>query len=422
MWMHFSIRDVSNFALALAFLPACGGAYAKSMDAAAPAPPMAPESAPTVEAGDMGMERVAVAQAQSATVAGGAAPGEGAPAPDAAPVAPVAPVPTTPDSPPLSDQQVLEQAKKMVDIEAHLSIEVKDVRSAVGKVHALAKKSGAVVTNDTLSMSGDVARAEIALRVPAAGAGGFLDSLEEVGWVQSRQVTEKDVGKQFYDATIRLSNLEVARKRYEEILARAANVDEVLRVEAELNRVRGEIEQLKGELRFLKDRAARATIYVTRVSADQAATVTRPSAKFYPGVRLSYLLDFRGDDGDAGYVGGGFSAGLGPHVAFEVLGFRALDSDTSGLDGLFLTVSGRVYSEYLGNGTRETFNPYFGLRGGYAHFVGEDEILLGGGIGLEIFKTETFLIDSELRAYGLFGSDQGGHLGLEPSVGVSFAF
>jgi hypothetical protein len=322
----------------------------------------------------------------------------------------------------LSDQQVIEQAKKMVDIEAHLSIEVKDVRSAVGKVHALARKSGAVVTNDTLSMSGDTARADIALRVPSVGAGAFLDALEQVGWVQSRQVTEKDVGKQFYDATIRLSNLEVARKRYEEILARAANVDEVLRVEAELNRVRGEIEQLKGELRFLKDRAARATIYLTLVSADQATMVTRPSAKFYPGVRLSYLHDFRGDDGDAGYVGAGFSAGFGPQIALEVLGFRALDSDTDGLDGLFLTLSGRVYSEYLGNGTREFLNPYFAVRGGYARFVGKDEALLGGGLGLEIFKTETFLVDSELRVYGLFGSDRGGHLGLEPSVGVNFAF
>jgi hypothetical protein len=419
--MHLS-RDVLNVALVLVFLPACGGAYAKSMDAAA-APPTAAQSAPAPEGADMTFDRVAVAQAESATTATAAAPGEGAPTPKAAPDAP-APAPPTPDpgSATPSDQQVLEQAKKMVDIEAHLSIEVKDVRNGAEKVRALARKSGAVVTNDTLSMSGDVARAEIALRVPSAGAGGFLDSLEQVGWVQSRQVTEKDVGKQFYDATIRLSNLEVARRRYEEILARAANVDEVLRVEAELNRVRGEIEQLKGELRFLKDRAARATIYLTLVSADQAVTVTRPSAKFYPGVRLSYLHDFRGGDGDASYLGAGFSAGLGPQVALEVLGFRALDSDTSGLDGLFLTLSGRVYSEYLGNGTRETFNPYFGLRGGYAHFVGKDEILLGGGLGLEIFKTETFLVDSELRAYGLFGSDRGGHLGLEPSVGVNFAF
>jgi hypothetical protein len=370
----------------------------------------------------MDLDRAVVAQAGSAQATRQEGPGEGAPAPDApAPTPSPAGPPPDPNSP-LADQKVLEQAKKMVDIEARLSIEVKDVRNGVEKVHALARKSGAVVTNDTFSMSGDAAHAQITLRVPTTGAGAFLDALEQVGWVQSRDVSEKDIGKQFYDATLRLANLEAARKRYEEILARAANVDEVLRVEAELNRVRGEIEQLKGEIRFLKDRAARATIYVTLVSADESAAVIRPSAKFYPGVRASYLHDFRGDDGDAGYLGAGLNAGLGPQIALEVMGFRALDSDTSGLDGLFVTLSGRVYSEYLGNGARETFNPYFELRGGYARFVGKDEVLLGGGVGLEIFKTETFLVDSELRAYALFGSDRGGHLGLEPSVGVNFAF
>ncbi len=416
--MRLSVTYVLNVALVLGFLPGCGAA-SRSMDtAAAPAPPAAADAPPT-EAGGMGVERgeAEVTLDNDAVAAAPESASSGAPVPPAQSPAP------GPSASIASDQQVIEQAKKMVDIEAHLSIEVKDVRTAAGQVRTLAQKSGAVVTNDVLSVSGNVARAEIALRVPTAGAGAFLDALERVGWVQSRQVTEKDVGKQFYDATIRLSNLEVARKRYEEILAQAKNVDEVLRVESELNRVRGEIEQLKGELRFLKDRAARATIFVSLLSVETAPEiVVRPSAKFYPGVRLSYLHDFRGDDGDDGYLGGGFSAGLGPQIALEVLGFRGLDSDTDGLDGLFLTVSGRVYSEYLGNGTREFANPYFSLRGGYAHFTGKDEALLGGGLGLEIFKTETFLVDSELRAYGLFGSDRGGHLGLEPSVGVNFAF
>jgi hypothetical protein len=421
MWMRLSVPYVVNVALISLLSSACGVASASKDAAVAPAPPVQAELAPT-SAPEPGALEASSGEARAANLVPAADEGVAPAAPDTG--APPAESVTAPaPAPPPSDRQVIEQVKKMVDIEARLSIDVEDVRRAAGEVRSLARKNAAVVTRDVLSLSGDVARAELVLRVPATGAKAFLSALEQVGWVRSRQVTEKDIGKQFYDATIRLSNLEAARRRYEEILAQAKNVDEVLRVERELERVRGQIEQIKGELRFLSDRAARATVFITLESAEKAPeVVVRPSAKFYPGVRASYLYDYRGDDGGDGFFGAGLSAGLGPQVALEVLGFRALDSNTSGLDGLFVALSGRIYSEYLGNGTREIVNPYFGLRGGYARFVGKDEILLGGGLGLEIVKTETFLLDSELRASALFGSDRGGHLGLEPTIGVNFAF
>jgi hypothetical protein len=67
-------------------------------------------------------------------------------------------------------------------------------------------------------------------------------------------------------------------------------------------------------------------------------------------------------------------------------------------------------------------NPYIGLRGGYARFLGKNEALLGGLLGLELVKGEWYIIDAEVRASALFGSDAGGHVGVEPSLGASIAF
>ena len=90
----------------------------------------------------------------------------------------------------------------------------------------------------------------------------MLDELDQVGNVLSQSVEAKDIGKEYFDAQLRLSSLELTLHRYEEILTHATKVEEILRIEQELGRLRAEIEQVKGNLRWLSDRAARATLHL----------------------------------------------------------------------------------------------------------------------------------------------------------------
>jgi hypothetical protein len=342
------------------------------------------------------------------------------PPPQLAPGTPTAP----PAKPQDADQALLAEAHKMVDIEARLTVEVEDVARATAQARELANKSGGQIVDENVSQQAGVSRAELTLRVPASAAGDFLGALAGLGAVRVRQVTAKDIGKEFYDANLRLTNLEVARKRYEEILLQARAIDEVLRLEAELTRLRDEIEALKGQVRWLRDRSARATVHLSLYTPGDAPplAIVKPKAKLYPGLRLSYLSDLRGDEGHQGYFGAGLSFGAFPSATLELQGFREVGSDSAGLDGLFVTVNGRFYSEYLGNGDREFLNPYLGLRAGYARFLGKNEIIAGGALGVELFKRDWFLLELDLRSYALFASSAGGHLGLEPSFGASVAF
>jgi len=399
---------------------ACGGAASRGADAppsaggVAPASPVvAQEAAAPSDAAGAGM---LVAQAE-------AAPAE-APSAPATPGQPATTTTVTPADAPPDDRKVLAEARKMVDIEARLSIEVKEVQQAARDLRKLVDESGGQLINESVTVGEGGSRAEIALRVPAEGANDFFAAVESLGIVRNRQVTAKDIGKEFYDATIRLHNLEAVRRRYEEILTQAKTIEEILRLEGELSRIRQHIEQLKGEIRWMRDRAARATIYVSLYteSAAPPQVILKPQAKLYPGVRASYLHDFRGEDGDEGYLGAGLTLGATPQVSLELQGFREAGSGTAGLDGFFVTLNGRLYSEFLGDGQREFLNPYVGLRGGYARFLTRDEILLGGLLGLELIKGEWYVVDFEVRGNALFGSDAGGHVGVEPTLGASIAF
>ncbi len=345
------------------------------------------------------------------------------PAPAAAPPPEPSRAPTA-ASAPEPDRAVIAEARRMVDIEAHLSIEVSDVRRAARKLRRLVASRGGQITSESITASEQTARAEITLRLPAQGATDFLSALDGIGIVRSRQVNAKDIGKEFYDATIRLANFEAARKRYEDILGQAKSIDEVLRLEAELGRIRQQIEQLKGELRWMRDRAARATVTVSLVTHGDAPppVILAPEAKLFPGVRASFLRDVRGSVADESYLGAGLIVGIWPQFAFEVQGFRTLDEGAEGLAGVFLTLGGRLYSEFFGNGNRELFNPYLGLRGGYARLGENNEALLGGSVGVELLKTKRVVLDTQLRSYALFGSKAGGHVGVEPTIGVVVAF
>jgi len=314
--------------------------------------------------------------------------------------------------------------QEMLDTEAHLTIEVEKVSEASGKLRDLVKSHGGTITNDTISDSGGYTSANFAMRIPAEKADSFLNSSEALGHVRSRQVTTRDVGKEYYDAQLLLHNLEKAMHRYEEILGAAKDVKEILTVEAELTRLRGQIEQVKGNLRWLKDRVSRATIYInlSAVRPDTEPTFN-PNAKLYPGLRFTSMTDFR-EDGRSGYLGAGFSLQFARAFSIDIDGFRkASGSETNGLDLFLLTLGGEFYSDFLGGGRRRFLNPYIGFRAGYARFLGKNEMTLGGTLGLELFRSKQFVIDSQVRIHALFGNgDVGTHVGVQPAIGFNVAF
>jgi hypothetical protein len=324
-----------------------------------------------------------------------------------------------------ADAAQIARAKRMLDIEARLRIEVETVAKSAAELRRVVKQHGGHITNESVvEQSAGVPTAEFTLRVPSDRVYPLLDAIGSIGAVRSRQIQARDIGKEYYDATLRLRNLEVTRDRLTEVLKQAVKVEDILRIEQELTRLRGEIEQIKGQLRYLSDRAALATVYVslfTEAGAPPLEVIT-PHAKLFPGVRAGYLLDIEGDGTTSGFFGGGLSLGLARQASLNVEGFRRVENPSGGLDAFTATLEGRVHSEFFGGGTRQWLDPFLGLRAGYARFEGRNEILLGALLGIDIFKTETVRIDLTMHGSTLFGTSAGAHAVVSPGLGFDVAF
>jgi len=72
----------------------------------------------------------------------------------------------------------------------------------------------------------------------------------------------EDVTDQYVDLQSQLTNLEATRERIKSFLEQAQNVDEALRINAELAEIERQIEEIKGRMNYLSDRSAYSTITV----------------------------------------------------------------------------------------------------------------------------------------------------------------
>lgn len=137
---------------------------------------------------------------------------------------------------------------------ADLRVSVVDVTKSIDAVEKLAKDRGGYLVSREDN--------RITVRVPTAQFDAALAALGKLGDVLQRNVSVQDVTDLYFDLETRMKNLEVVRKRLDELLAKANTVTEALAVQRELERVNGELERLKGKLKLIRELVAFSTITV----------------------------------------------------------------------------------------------------------------------------------------------------------------
>jgi hypothetical protein len=343
--------------------------------------------------------------------------------------APSAPTPQLPpgSNPTNGDPQ------EMIEVEARLAIQCESVTKAATSFRQLARASGATITLDEASAGTTSTEVTFEVRVPMASYERFVDAFGALGIVRAREVKARDVAKEYHDAQLLLRNQEAAMKRYEDLLATAHAVAEVLEIERQLERLRAEIDRIKGDIAWMKDRVARATIRVRFYPSTMANdAVFAPEATLYPGLRAEALVDLRDETQRAGYAGGGLSLqfkralGITFGRAFTIdfdLARSAFGDRPSRSKYAYLALLGSdFYSDLLGGGRRTFLNPYLGWRAGYAQTEGHGDLAIGGVLGLDLVKTSALLIDLHVRVLALAGSELGPHLAVGPGLGANVAF
>jgi len=148
--------------------------------------------------------------------------------------------------------------ERMVIYNAQVSLETGEVQGVLLKIRALAEGYGGYVSSSSRTKD----TAQITIRVPKDKFRMAIQEIEGYGKVLDERTTSEDVTERYIDLKARLGNLQKQEKRLHEILAMAKTVDEIIRVEKELERVRGAIESLQGQINYLERSVAMSVITV----------------------------------------------------------------------------------------------------------------------------------------------------------------
>lgn len=161
-----------------------------------------------------------------------------------------------------------------------ISLEVKEVKVAAGRVEELAKKYGGYVSSQNLSVSypspdepvpltkaetvagKDFLQGFVEARVPVDNFDKFSREVKKIGRVLDDVISTQEVTQEYVDLKARLKNLEKQEVQYLKILERSGKIADILAVEKELERVRSEIESLKSQQMILEKSIKMASVRV----------------------------------------------------------------------------------------------------------------------------------------------------------------
>ena len=143
---------------------------------------------------------------------------------------------------------------------AVLKLEVKDFKSYVDIVHKAAKQYGGYVANEEQKESDGKIESTISIKVPVEQFESIMTQLPGAEKIIEKKITTEDVTGEVVDTKSRLQAKEQMRLKYMEFLRQSKNMEDVLKVQSEINDIQEEIESASGRINYLSHQSSYSTI------------------------------------------------------------------------------------------------------------------------------------------------------------------
>lgn len=163
-----------------------------------------------------------------------------------------------------SSVQHIDWDKKIIK-NAVLSVEAKNYKTFNDLVHEQVKQAGGYVAGEEQSKSEYKIENVVTIKVPVDQFDNLVKAITSTKDenVESQKVTSQDVTGEVIDTRSRTEAKRQVRLRYLELLKQAKNMEDILKVQQEINSIQEEIEAGSGRVSYLTHAAAYSTIQLT---------------------------------------------------------------------------------------------------------------------------------------------------------------
>ncbi len=130
------------------------------------------------------------------------------------------------------------------------TIKTKNVNDSYQNILDLVKEFEGYQTNISRNVGTNYTTITVEFKIPASNLDAYLEKLNSIEDVKYLNVYTQDITSAYYDSDIRLKQLEKDLAKYQEFFDKASSVEEMLKIQAEINRTTTEIEILKGQFKL----------------------------------------------------------------------------------------------------------------------------------------------------------------------------
>ncbi|MBP7558497.1 MAG: DUF4349 domain-containing protein [Chitinophagaceae bacterium] len=142
-----------------------------------------------------------------------------------------------------------------------LKLEIKELKQYYSFMRDQIRTMGGYIASEELTENDFERQLQVSIRIPV---GQFDAALEAVSMqtekTLERHITSQDVSEELVDTRARLQTKEQVRERYKQLLGQSHKLDDILKMESEINQVQEQIERGAGRIQFLQHAAAYSTI------------------------------------------------------------------------------------------------------------------------------------------------------------------
>lgn len=160
----------------------------------------------------------------------------------------------------------------------NISVNVENVDKAAGDIRQLTESSGGYIENSQIDNI-TIPRVEYAdgsavtkettekygnmtIRVPEAQFQNIFNNIKGMGKLVSENISGSDITAEYRDTEARADNLKIQEQSLKQLMTKANTVEEILKIEKELNRVRTDIDISTGNLKRWDNLVQLSTIYI----------------------------------------------------------------------------------------------------------------------------------------------------------------
>lgn len=138
---------------------------------------------------------------------------------------------------------------RKIAMSANIDVDVENINDAEKELNSVIEGFSGHVENARISESGHY---YATIKVPSSKLIPALDAIAKLGDKTSQSINKRDITDRFINNEERLKNLKLFRDKMKNLLNKISKIEEILRIERELNRVQTEIDMIERQLKQMQ--------------------------------------------------------------------------------------------------------------------------------------------------------------------------